>query len=400
MTIRLYLEDAQRTAFEAQVVASRRTQAGWEVALDRTCFYPTGGGQPHDLGTLGGLAVLDVREEGDEVWHLLPELPAATHLHGEIDRQRRFDHMQQHSGQHLLSAIALEQLNAQTVSFHLGTESATIDLDVAGLSPADLELAEEEVNRAIVADLPIHTYLAAPEEIAALPLRKPPVKGERPRIVEIDSIDLSPCSGTHVRSTGQIGLVKVRRSERYKGGTRVEFLCGWRALHDYRWKHAAIASLARDMTVADREVEAALRRALASEKEARRQVEALRAELLAHEAAALRQGARDLPSAHIVCRLFAERSPAEVKQLAGLLVAQPGMIALLASSTPRVRLVFARSADVPVDMRDLLQRVTARYGGGGGGRQECAEGGGLPAERAAEALEWAVALLAGGESGR
>ncbi len=393
MTTRLYLDDAFCLCFEARIQRTRQANDGWEVALDQTCFYPSGGGQPNDLGTIGGVPVLDVREEDGEIWHALPGLPPGPAVHGEIDWPRRFDHMQQHSGQHVLSAVALEQLGAQTVSFHLGAEAATIDLDVAGLSPEQATALEDEVSRLVMADIAVRTYFVAPEDIPRLNLRKPPTKGERTRIVEVAGVDLSPCGGTHVRSTGQIGLIKVRRLERYKGGTRVEFLCGGRALRDYRWKHQFVAALARDLSIADHEVEAAVRRALAGEKEVRRQVEALRGQLLAYEAAALRQEATCINSLHIVARAFPERPAPEVKHLAGLLVAEPGTVALLASQGPAVRLFFMRSSDVTVDMRKLLQGVTKQYGGGGGGRPEAAEGGGMPPESTAEALTWAAQRL-------
>lgn len=393
MTIRLYLEDAYRRSFEACIEATRQTASAWEVALDRTCFYPASGGQPADRGLLGGVRVLDVREEGTQVWHVLPELPTETQLSGEVDWERRFDHMQQHSGQHILSAVALERLGAQTISFHLGVESATIDLDTPDLTPLDVDAIEEQANRLVTSDIPIRTYLVAPEDVASLNLRKLPTKGERTRIVEVVGVDLSPCGGTHVGSTGQVGVVKARRVERYKGGIRLEFLCGWRALRDYQWKHQAVSALAREMTVADRELVAAVHRALASEKEARREAEHLRTALLSYEAAELRKEGTGLDSIWLVAKAFPERPGTEVKQLAGLLVAEPATVALLATQAPSVRLFFVRSADIDLDMSQLLREVTRRYGGGGGGRPETAEGGGIPPERITEALTWAAQRL-------
>ncbi len=393
MTVRLDLEDPTCRSFRAQIEATRLAEAGWEVALDRTCFYPTGGGQPCDLGTLGGLPVLDVYERDGRVWHVLAEAPMQASLEGEVDWTRRVDHMQQHSGQHILSAVALAQRQAQTLSFHLGAEAASIDLDAADLSSAAAGTIENECNRIVTAAIPVRAYFVTPEELPRLHLRKPPARRERTRIVEVEGVDLSPCGGTHVQNTGQIGPIKIRRLERYKGGTRVEFLCGWRALRDYQWKHEAISSLARDLSVADRELEPALRRALAGEKEARRQVEAMRAELLVYEAQSLRQAASDLGSFRLVARAFPERAPAEVKQLASRLVAGPGMVALLATQAPAARLFFMRSPDVGADMHRLLQQVTRQFGGGGGGRPESAEGGGLPPARIAEALAWAAQQL-------
>ncbi len=389
MAVRLYLEDSFCRSFEGRIEASRRCDEGWEVALDRTCFYPAGGGQPADRGTLGGLSVLDVREEGGQVWHVLGEMPVGPALRGEIDWARRFDAMQQHSGQHLLSAVALEQLGANTLSFHLGAEVVTIDLDVPEIAPDAALALENEANRLVFSDIPVRAYFVAPGDVAALNLRKPPTKGEQTRIVEIVGVDRSPCGGTHVSATGQIGLIKLRRTERYKGGTRVEFLCGWRALRDYQWKHQAVSTLARDLSVADREVEAGVRRALADGRDALHEVEQLRAQLVGYEAAALRAGAVLVDGVAVVSRALHGRAAAEVKRIAGALVSGPGTVALLAATEPSVRLFFMRSPGVSVDMRVLLGEVTQRYGGGGGGRPEMAEGGGMPQGQVAEALAWA-----------
>ena len=390
MTIRLYFQDSYLQSFEARVEASRRGQMGWEVTLDRTCFYPEGGGQPSDSGTLGEAAVLHVYEQDGQIWHVLSDRVPAGPVFGQIDWQRRFDHMQQHTGQHLLSAVALSQLGAQTLSFHLGAETSTIDLDISSLTDSLCNALEDEVNRLVMAGICVRAYFVDPEDVPRLNLRKPPTKGEETRIVEISGIDLSPCGGTHVRSTSEIGLVKVRRAERYKGGTRLEFLCGWRALRDYRWKHEAVSVLARELSVADREVTEAVHRLQAAEREARQEAEHARRQLLGYESAALRQQAQPIGSWRILARAFEERAPAEVKQLAGLIVSEPGMVALLATRSPAVRLFFMRSGDVPLDMREVLRLVTARFGGGGGGRPEAAEGGGLAAAAVAEALAWAA----------
>lgn len=390
MTIRLYFQDSYLQSFEARVEASRRGQAGWEVILDRTGFYPEGGGQPSDSGTLGEASVLHVYEQEGQIWHVLSDPVPAGPVRGQIDWQRRFDHMQQHTGQHLLSAVALSQLGAQTLSFHLGAETSTIDLDTSSLTDSLCHALEDEVNRLVMAGIPVRAYLVAPEDVPKLNLRKPPTKGEETRIVEISGIDLSPCGGTHVRSTSEIGLVKVRRAERYKGGTRLEFLCGWRALRDYRWKHEALSALARELSVADREVIEAVHRLQAAEREARQEAEHTRRQLVLYEAAALREEAQPAGSWRILARAFEERAPAEVKQLAGLIVSEPGMVALLATQSPAVRLFFMRAGDVPLDMREVLRLVTGRFGGGGGGRPEAAEGGGLSPASVQEALAWAV----------
>ena len=393
MTLRLYLDDSYCCTVTAQVLATRPGTGGTDVALDRTCFYPTGGGQPADTGTLSGLPVQDVSDDGEHVWHTLPEPPPGDTVQGELDWARRFDHMQQHSGQHILSAVALEQLGAQTLSFHLGTEGVTIDLEIPEVSPAAALSLEDAANSVVLANLPVRAFVVAPEDVADLGLRKPPTKGEQIRIVEVQGVDRSACGGTHVRATGEIGAIKIRRLERYKGGVRVEFLCGWRALHDYQRKHQTVATLARDLSVADRDLEAAVRKALAAEKETSQELERLRGQLLEHEAAALLRQAGHIGPLRVVAQTFADRSPGEVKQLASRLAREPGTVTLLVALKPATRLFFMRSADAPADMRLLLRQATERFGGGGGGRPEAAEGGGMPSEQATQVLDWAIGVL-------
>ncbi|MGQ9682744.1 MAG: alanyl-tRNA editing protein [Anaerolineae bacterium] len=394
LTQRLYLEDSYCRSVAARVVAMRPAAGNsTQVALDQTCFYPTGGGQPADAGLLGGLPVQDVTDDGEHVWHTLPEPPAGDMVQGELDWARRFDHMQQHSGQHVLSAVALDLLGAQTTSFHLGTEAATIDLDIPAIPAAAVLELENAANSTVLANLPVLTYAVAPEDVSGLGLRKPPTKGAQIRIVEVQGVDRSACGGTHVRATGEIGAIKIRRVERYKGGMRVEFLCGWRALRDYQWKHQTIACLARDLSVADRDLEVTVRKALASEREAAQELERLRAQLLEQEAAELFRGAECIGPLRVVARVFPERSPVEVKQLASRLTREPSAVALFAALKPATRLFFMRSADAPADMRQLLKSATDRFGGGGGGRPESAEGGGMPAEQATSILDWAIGVL-------
>ncbi|MDI7274584.1 MAG: alanyl-tRNA editing protein, partial [Anaerolineae bacterium] len=189
MAVRLYLEDPYLQSFEARIEASRQGGSGWEVALDRTCFYPEGGGQPCDLGTLGQAPVLNVYEESGCIWHAIDGAPPVGRVAGRIDWRRRFDHMQQHSGQHLLSAVALDRFGAQTLSFHLGAESSTIDLDLQDLTEEQCQAIEDDVNQLVVGNIPVRAYFVAPEEVPSLNLRKQPTRGEQTRIVEVPGVE-------------------------------------------------------------------------------------------------------------------------------------------------------------------------------------------------------------------
>ena len=235
-TRRLYYDDSFDREFEAQVlscepamVAAGVTAPAWGVVLDRTLFYPTAGGQPHDLGRLGEATVLDVLDEGDEIIHVLDRTLELGPIRGNIDWDRRFDHMQQHTGQHLLSAIFHERFGLPTVSFHLGSETSTIDL--RGPEPTDAirEGAERAVNEVIFDDRPVTVRYGTAEELAQIGVRKEVDRSGILRAIEIEGADLRPCGGTHVKRTGQIGLLLVRRCTKIRQDWRVEFVCGQRA---------------------------------------------------------------------------------------------------------------------------------------------------------------------------
>ena len=251
MTERLYYDDASMCAFDARVVRVESGDDGASVWLDRTAFYPTSGGQPFDVGTLGGASVVNVFDDDDgDVVHVVAGAPPAlgATVRGDVTWARRFDHMQQHTGQHLLSAVIEHLAGARTVSFHLGTESSTIDID-RELSPAQLTAVESTVNDAVWRDLPVSIRYASEEEARALPLRKESARSGTLRLVSIEGVDLSACGGTHVASTGVLGLVTVVSWERFKGGQRLEFLCGGRALRRFQLLRDTVASSIRLLSV-------------------------------------------------------------------------------------------------------------------------------------------------------
>lgn len=234
MTKKLYYDSAYIQAWSTAITSVIEREDGIYVTLAETAFYPHGGGQPCDAGTIGGIAVLDVVLEDQEVLHKVAELPGQTDVDCAIDWTRRFDHMQQHSGQHLLSAVFRELYQALTLSFHLGSDYATIDLDLQELSAAQLAEAEQEVNRKIYRNLAITSYFVTAEEMAKLPLVKLPKVTEDIRIVEIEGVEHNACGGTHVASTGAIGMIKLLRSEKQKGNIRITFKCGSRALAEFK----------------------------------------------------------------------------------------------------------------------------------------------------------------------
>jgi alanyl-tRNA synthetase len=401
MNGRLYYDRPTLARFDAHIVESLEWAGQPAVVLDQTAFYPTGGGQPHDTGTLrrpdgGKAAVVEVveRETDGAVIHVLDAPLHAGPVEGRIDWERRLDLMQQHSGQHLLSAAFVECCQANTTSFHLALDYASIDLDRAPLSAQDLAEAERLANRVIFENRPVTSRFVPGPEIAALPLRKPVTHPGPVRVVEVASFDCSACGGTHVQAAGEIGLIKVVRAERRGEETRVEFLCGWRALADYGRKNTLLLDLAREQSVGWWELSEAVARYDAELKEARRELRRAHDALLDAEAEALWQAAIPLPAAEAraVRAYLPARPPDELKILAQRLAARSGTMVLLGAGAAgdKGHLVFARSADLPVAMGALLGQACALIGGRGGGRPEFAQGGSPDGSRVEEALDFAL----------
>jgi alanyl-tRNA synthetase len=379
MTERLYYADAYCRHFFAHVTERLTWDGQPAVMLDRTAFYPTSGGQPADRGVLGGAAVPDVvaREDGAVVHILGRPLPKDVgEIAGEIDWPRRFDHMQQHTGQHVLSAAFEQVLDADTVGFHLGAEASTIDVNVARLDPEVVAAVEDLANRVVWEDRPVSARFVDPGELASLPLRRPPAVDGPVRIVDIAGFDLNPCGGTHVSRTGEIGLVRVSHLD-YRGDeTRVEFLCGRRALRDYRVKSGVVDQLATRLTVGYWELDQAVERLQDEAKQLRRDARQMRERLLYVEAADLFDTATLRGAYRVVERAWEGREPGELRALAQELIRRFEVVALLASVGERTHLCFACSEEVGLDMAALLKEACGRLGGKGGGQPHLAQGSG------------------------
>jgi alanyl-tRNA synthetase len=396
-TERLYYTDAYQRNFLAGVLAIVAAPGGRPgVVLDRTLFYPTSGGQPHDTGRLAGAPVADVLDAGDHVIHVLDAGAAppgiGAEVEGAIDWDRRFDHMQQHSAQHLVSAAFLRTLGAATASVHLG-ETSTIDFDRASLSPDEAAAVDEAIAGAVYANLPVTVRFVDDSEADTLGLRRPAKRTGTLRIVEIDAIDRSACGGTHVRTTGEMGPVILRRWERAKGRLRVEFLAGLRALRDYRWKHALVSEWSGRLTVGERELPDALGRLAVRAEESERALAAARRRLLGYEAAERLAAAAPSGAGAKVLRLeFPQRDPEEIRLLLRELTAREPSV-VLAGVVETGRLYFARSPGVGADMAAVLRHTAQRVGGRGGGSAEAAQGS-VPPSEVARALDVAASEVA------
>ncbi|HLW54125.1 MAG TPA: alanine--tRNA ligase-related protein [Candidatus Angelobacter sp.] len=385
MTDRLYYHDSFLYDFDAQVVESLTLDGKQAVVLDRTAFYPTSGGQVFDTGRLlfnGGREVA-VTEVGDEdagrIFHFVPEaLPPGTAVHGSINAARRRDHIQQHSGQHVLSAAFIRLFNMPTVSFHMGVESCTIDLQTNGVTPAQAEQVERLANEIVLEDRPASIRFVSLDEARTLGLRKLPQKqtGDL-RLIDIQDFDLTACGGTHVRSTGQIGAILLRKIEKVKQGVRVEFVCGLRAVSTARKDYSTLTEAAGVFSAHIHDLPQQVRKTVEESKVSGKVQQKLLEEIAGLQAERLLAEASGSP--RIVARVLPERDAVFAKLLAQKLTAgAPGVIALLAVGAGQPALVFAQSPGQKHNMGQLMKDAMVQLGGRGGGTADLAQGG-LPA---------------------
>jgi alanyl-tRNA synthetase len=378
-TRRLYYDDSFVREFDADVVSCEPAllpgAPAWEVVLDGTAFYPTSGGQPHDVGRLGEARVLDVRDEEEEIVHIVDRQLEIGSVEGCIDWTRRFDHMQQHTGQHLLSAMFQERFGRPTVSFHLGDEVCTIDLNGQEPSEELLEGAERAANQVIFEDRPITVRYGTAEQFAKLGVRKEVERTGILRAIEIEGADLQPCGGTHVKRTAQIGVILVRRCSKMRQDWRVEFVCGRRAERVARQDFLLLRRVAERLNCAPGDVVASAERAVAERdayfKTARATLERL-AE--AEAALALQAAPGSVGGVRVIDRVFQEDAQAEyLGYFATQLAKSEKTIALLAR-VPCGHLIFAQHPTAGKDMNGLLKQVLEQFGGKGGGTRDFARG--------------------------
>ena len=383
MTERLYYQDAYLAAFQATVL--ERADDGRRLYLDRTAFYPTSGGQPHDTGRLGGVEVVDVVDEGERIAHLLAAPVPAGPVRGEVDWARRFDHMQQHTGQHLLSAVLEDLYGFHTVSVHFGQDASTLDLDTPAITPEQVGAAETRANLVVTENRPVS--IGFEDAAAAAGLRKPSDRTGPLRIVTILELDRSACGGTHVRATGEIGAILIRKVERVRKAVRLEFLCGTRAVRRARADQELLTRLAAQYSAAEDELPALVEAQRAELKEAvagRREAEA---QLDRYRAAELYAGAA--PDAAGLRRIVVreERGIDRLRGLAQAVAALPRAVFVGVAASPPGLLVAA-SEDSGRDAGAMLRSALAPAGGRGGGTPRLAQGtvGAEALERVVEAV--------------
>ena len=399
MTERLYHADSRLLDFDAAVVARREHQGRPAVVLDRTAFYAESGGQPWDTGTLGEARVLAVIEDGDEVVHVLDRPLAEARVHGRVDAARRRDHLQQHHGQHLLSRAFVEVARAETAAFHLGGDDTTIDLDRA-VSEELAAKAEARANDVVWQARPVRVSLLSADEARATGLEPPEGVRTGIRIVDAEGFDRQPCGGTHPATTAEVGVILVTALERYKGGTRVHFVCGHRAASAFRLRQHVVGQLVATLSAPLPELPEAVLRLKDEVAAAQKRAAALLERALEGEARRLLADARgegpapSLVAPATVVATFDNWPADDLRKLAQQLVSLAPCVALLASRSDKAQLVFAQSEGLPHDVPALLKAAVAELGGRGGGRGNLAQGGGDRLERLDAALAAARSALA------
>lgn len=398
-TERLYYNDSHLIEFEARVVDVTERVSGWTaVILDRTAFYPTGGGQPSDTGVLNGSRVVECIDDGDKgVLHVVQgatPAPGAT-VKGRIDWLRRLDHMQQHTGQHILSQAFVTLFNAPTRSFRVSDQASEIDVDLANASNEVIERAVELANNVIWEDRAITIRNVTAEEAAELPLRKDPAREGELRVIEIDGFDLTPCGGTHAYRTGEVGMIAVRTWERAKGLVRIEFVAGVRVLADYRKANKSAREIAALFSAGRDDAPNLASHMIEENKELHRRIRTLEETAATGEAESLfTSTSENADGTRVIARVFDGRDGESLKKLAHALMAKPKTIALLGSRDEgNARLVFARSEDREVDMNALMHEACALVDGRGGGKPDMAQGGGKNVEKLDEAINQAASTL-------
>ena len=397
-THRIYYDDSFARDFEAQVLTCEPcvhgTTPAWEVVLDETALYPASGGQPCDHGKLGDANVLEVRDDGDEIVHIVDRELQPGPVHGCVDWVRRFDHMQQHTGQHLLSAMFQERFGRPTVSFHLGAELSSIDLRGAEPTAEILEGAERAANRVIFEDRPINVRYGTPEQLAQMGVRKEVDRAGILRAIEIEGADLQPCGGTHVHRTAQIGTLLVRRCTKIRQDWRVEFACGARserlARNDFRLIARAASSLG---CAADDLADAAAR--VVSERDTNfREIRNLLQRLAELEAAsALESASADASGIRIIVRAFEENTHTDYPGFFSTQLAKAEGVIALVGLKGGGQLIFSQHPAAGKDMNALLKRTFERFAGKGGGNRDFARGRLTDGANIDKALEFARTTL-------
>jgi len=396
LTKRLYYQDSYLKEFKAKILKKIKIDNQPAVVLDESAFYPTSGGQPYDKGFIQDTPVVEVVEEGDEIIHILKEElkeKINSEVVGKIDWKRRFDHMQQHLGQHILSGALMEIWGAETVSFHLGEEICTLDIVKEKFSEEQVKEAEECTNEITFKNRPVKCYFVeGEEELKRLNLRKIPEKTGKIRIIEVEDFDLSACGGTHCRATGEVGLIKITKWEKRGEKTRLEFICGRRAWKDYFWKNELIKNISNQLTIKDSELGEALDRMLEERKKTGKELKEYKEKLQEYEAKRMIDQSSLIDNRiKIINKVFEEENFQEVRELIQKIInLDESVIVLFGVKKGGAKILFACSRVLKYDMNGLAREAAKFIEGQGGGAPNFAQAGGKKVEGIDNALNFAL----------
>jgi alanyl-tRNA synthetase len=395
MTRRLYYTDSYLQHFRARLLGQSEASGGWRVVLDCTAFYPGSGGQPNDVGMIEGIEVYDVSEDDrGQVFHCLRQaIQQQGEVHGAIDWGRRFDHMQQHSGQHILSQAFVRTSNLNTIGFHMGPDWATIDLDTEVLTREQTNKAEDLANITIYENRPVRIRLVSPEEVSSLGLRKASQREGPLRIVEVHDFDVSACGGTHVGTTGEIGGILIRKVERINRQARVSFVCGRRIIGAHRSDLDVLDATARKFSAGYLELPQRVERQMEECKQLKKTLQEKNKQLSRFLAGKLYAEMSIQAGFRIIRKTFENEEFEFVKLLAQSLVSCGPCIALLANKSDQAQLVFATSECLSFDLRPIMGECCKILEGKGGGSHHLVQGGGKRVSHLQTALDWAESQI-------
>ncbi|WP_179861603.1 alanyl-tRNA editing protein [Bacillus toyonensis] len=379
MEQKLYYIDAYTKDFTTKIIKQDYDKEdNLYVVLNETAFYPTGGGQPYDTGTLNGTLVTNVEEVNGEIRHFIAEQLETAEVEGKINWERRFDHMQQHAAQHILSATFWDHFNIPTIGFHLGKETVTIDLETENLPAETIEKAVQIANNIVFENHPIRIQWMNLEEAKTLPLRKEPTLTENIRVVIIENFDYNGCGGTHPRRTGEVGLIQVLNWERNKGGIRLTFIAGWRTLKLMGQQQQIMKDVSKQLNSSETDIPAKVAQLLISQKENEKAIQTMNEKLLFAEANELLQQPAEIHAGFLISKVFTNRSMQEVAKLSAIIIEQQehAITYFVIENDDKLQCILACGKTVTLDMNALLKDALPAIEGKGGGNKKSARGGG------------------------
>ena len=376
MTERVYLNNPYLRQLDARIVEKIYKDDKYYIKTNRTIFYPNlAGGQPGDKGTISGVKVLDTYNDNEDIVHVVQDNIQSDKVLLSIDWYNRFDYMQQHSGQHLLSAVFYKLFNGETVGFYIGKEYVYIDVNLPTINDEEIIKIEEFANKIIFSNFPMKSYIIEKSELNKLPNIKNSVTNSKIRIVEIDGIDFSPCCGTHLRHTGEIGLIKIRKVENYKGNIRVEFVCGNRALKDYTWKNNHIKNIANLLSSKDKDVQDKVFKLYNQKEELEKTNKALKEELCIYKGDKLLDSAKNINGFNFIYSEFKDLKFNEVNNIASYLMDLNKNIILFGIYNKEYfQFLIGRSSDININMKNIFKNVSENLDIKGGGSNQVVQG--------------------------